>query len=604
MKKVLFHWLMAYCIPVFFLSCIFQPDFEALPASSQASSSTVITRKNYLALLKLQKEHTSSVEELEAIAAQVVQSGSNGRHTVSGGNAISGMEKIELSSKKQFIFPSRSATDTEEPAAIYAFTTESSNNTNGFILTCNDNRIGNVLAIVDEGNPLDTEDPFLKMIYANLEGYIDRTIAEYNSITDKDISQALNFVKDNNPGRVISTYSGDTEVETGQGEVIFYSASPGNGAIIFELFNDGLGGGDDSEFFMANFPHGLAEHFWEAPPPPPPGYGYRIILYSASWVWTDGHYATVPTEWNQGYAYTSPIYYNSNSPYNDIINHYGVVENVNHNQNNYLVVGCAPVAIAQLMAFHNYPAQCTIAGPYVNTPYNWAAMTASPAITPNSSAAAKTGVGVLLYEIGKRANSEYLNNVATGEEPLTGTWEGGIVKALREMGYTVPTVPITITANPRADGYFGPYNFSTIRTSIINQRPVLVVGYTAPDSASEINSNGTYGKGHAWIIDGVRNMIYQEIYKYEFYTGTSTNSNVILTLNRTFCNINFDAGQNWVHCNMGGDGENSSVTTNNKSNGWYLSGLFDAENVSFARSLREEFPYLQYHIKILPEIHY
>jgi hypothetical protein len=578
---------------ILILSCTFQPNFDVSDVSSQSSSSSsLIARKNHLALLKLQKKHTTSFEELEAIATQIVQSSSKGRSAVSGTNVIKDGKKIELKTEKQFVSSARTAAIAEEPITIYAFTTENSlNNTSGFVLTCNDNRIGNILALVDDGDPLDTEAPFLKMIYANLEGYIDRTIDEYNSISDEDIAQALNSTRNNSQSRFIATYSGDSEVETGQGEVIIYASTPQDGLVVFDS--------REPDFYLANSPTGLADHFWEPPPTLPDGYYYTVTLYLSSWSWTDGHYATLPTEWHQGAQYIPSIY--SNSPYNDLINQYGIIENVNHNSSNYLVAGCGPVAIAQLMAFHNYPTQCTLTGPYVNTPYNWTAMTMSPTVGSSSNADARTGVGVLLYEIGKRANCEYLNNATTGGLPQTGIWEGGIVKTLREMGYTIPTVPLTITANPRANGYFGPYNFYTIRTSIINQRPVLVDGFDT-QTTTGLNSNGQYSGGHIWVIDGVRNMLYQEVYKYELYTDIDSDPNIVLFADRTFCNINFDAGWNWVHCNIGWGPESGDHIR--KFNGWYLSGIFDTNNVTFARSTENVPRYYQYHIGILPEIHY
>jgi hypothetical protein len=139
-------------------------------------------------------------------------------------------------------------------------------------------------------------------------------------------------------------------------------------------------------------------------------------------------------------------------------------------------------------------------------------------------------IAALMYEIGQKANANYVANDGTY------TSMDGLRGALQLMGYTYAPNP-----------YY--YSFPAIRQSIISQRPVIAAG---ADTAN---------KGHAWVIDGTRYMVYQECLAsgYNVYRGA----------------------QNFVHCNMGW-GKSSNVK---QANGWYQSGIFDTNNRTFARSI-------------------
>jgi hypothetical protein len=87
----------------------------------------------------------------------------------------------------------RSARSVIGPGEIpfYIFTLENqATGETGFALTCGDNRIGDILAVVEEGN-YDDDHPFLNIFYAGLSIYIENTIDIYNSITQADIENAL-----------------------------------------------------------------------------------------------------------------------------------------------------------------------------------------------------------------------------------------------------------------------------------------------------------------------------------------------------------------------------------------------------------------------------
>ncbi|MDR2394192.1 MAG: hypothetical protein LBD93_08575 [Treponema sp.] len=79
----------------------------------------------------------------------------------------------------------------EYPVEIYEVTIGDTAGENaGFILASNDDRVGNFLAIA-EGSLTDTDNPFVEVLNANLNDYINTTISEYNAITDADIEAAI-----------------------------------------------------------------------------------------------------------------------------------------------------------------------------------------------------------------------------------------------------------------------------------------------------------------------------------------------------------------------------------------------------------------------------
>jgi hypothetical protein len=80
---------------------------------------------------------------------------------------------------------------------FYVFTLEDQHTgETGFALACGDSRIGDVLAVVEQGSYDDVDNPFMGIFYAGLNAYIEDTIDVYNNITEVDIENALNKVND------------------------------------------------------------------------------------------------------------------------------------------------------------------------------------------------------------------------------------------------------------------------------------------------------------------------------------------------------------------------------------------------------------------------
>jgi hypothetical protein len=183
-------------------------------------------------------------------------------------------------------------------------------------------------------------------------------------------------------------------------------------------------------------------------------------------------------------------------------------------------VGCDPVAIGQIMAYHKYPPT-----------YNWSLLTAYPAIEPTRVGAAETPtqseVARLLYDIASAAGTQWPSS-GVGSTPVYMN-----TPALNAMGYNS-----TVT-------YYGSNSTNTImKTEIQNHRPMLHLAF------------GTYHgqeAGHAWVVDGV--LTYGS---WKYYSGWVQghsgipNGSEVLFRKRELSTL--------IHHNWGWDGRN---------NGWY-----------------------------------
>jgi hypothetical protein len=195
-------------------------------------------------------------------------------------------------------------------------------------------------------------------------------------------------------------------------------------------------------------------------------------------------------------------YWHQNAPYgNDCPNRIG---------------GCAPLAAAQIMAYHKHPAQ------FDGHTYNWDAITATPTL-PAGSTGAIAAAG-LIYDIAEAAGAVY------------NTW----------------TTDIYTTHQIRNAIWFFSYNCSeplsydeeSIMGDINDEQPILITGFD------------NRGEGHAWVIDGYnrRNVIYTYYYMDAPTVVYDTRVHTIST---------------FFHCNLGWGGD---------SNGYYNANSFLHKN--------------------------
>jgi hypothetical protein len=161
------------------------PDVAAAESPNDETESA-LTPHDYLALLKTQETHKVSVDDLQKMAAGLLEKPPHGRSVSSAENVVRGIKKLPISNSRNFIGfagPGRSAeaVPETEPVEIYELSVgQPDTESEGFILASNDIRIGAILAIA-EGSLEDANEEFLEVLNANLQDYIDATIAEYNA---------------------------------------------------------------------------------------------------------------------------------------------------------------------------------------------------------------------------------------------------------------------------------------------------------------------------------------------------------------------------------------------------------------------------------------
>jgi hypothetical protein len=273
-------------------------------------------------------------------------------------------------------------------------------------------------------------------------------------------------------------------------------------------------------------------------------------VVSASWSWTGGYDTLIPVQWHQ------------EDPYNYYIDlaYDGIINNVPR-------ASCGPVAMGQLMSYWGHPTTSTWNFNYTNPyfsfnsySYNWSNM------RNNFTSINQTGayaVAALMYELWCRSVTTYTpagyDVYGVHHDAYTNTYTTGIVNALTQMGYTTPAS-------------FSTYNYSTVRSSIINHRPVIVLGQTAETAAEG-------GEGHFWVIDGVRKMTYTEN----------------LADGMVYVWDNWD----FVYCNVGW----AKYTTIH--NAWYASGIFDFRDGYQSYVPRTIIPqYYKYRLEMLPNVYW
>ena len=178
--------------------------------------------------------------------------------------------------------------------------------------------------------------------------------------------------------------------------------------------------------------------------------------------------------------------------------------------------GCAPLAAAQIMAYHKYPEQ------FDGHIYNWDAMTAIPELSPGSTGA--IAAAELIYDIAKAAGAVY------------NTWTTDI--------YTTHQIRNAIWFFSYNCSEPLSYNEESIIGNINNEQPILIVGFD------------DRGEGHAWVIDGYRR---NDVHYTYYYIDTpdvvyDTRVHTIAT---------------YFHCNLGWGGD---------SNGYYNASSFLHKN--------------------------
>jgi hypothetical protein len=493
---------------------------------TEKEGSIALSRQDILALQHLEENHEVSEDELQNRLVEFLKGESLSRNAGWMESAIVGSKKYIARVEKGFSSKTsnlRSADDPEEPSDIpfYVFDLQNGQKgTEGYAIACGDSRIGDIIAVVDDGVLESEPTPFDVIFYTNMEHYIDKTIEDYNSVTDEDIQAALAKLLD------------EADVE------ITYGAS--------------IGSNRAADRTVVN-------------------YYYNIIPQSQSYIRSSlEEPLTAKTLWDQ-----------DDEPYNSVIKaYYGYNYNV--------LAGCVPVAMAQIMAYHEWPGSFqsnltkSFKDPYTKAtrypraiPYNWPAMKTKKDAADLATAEAKTQVGALLLDAGAAVKVNYSTSKAYPED---------VPAAFKSLKYNVPSG-------------LQSYDFNAVKASIDNKKPIFIGGYSGYELIYIYKyflwfkwydrTETQYIGGHAWVIDDYR--IKQQLSAsiiLEFSDRTKEE--------RPLRNI-YLLSEELVHCNLG-YGSGSNLT------GWYKSGVFDTATGVIEEERMNDPGNYTYKVQIVPNI--
>ena len=203
------------------------------------------------------------------------------------------------------------------------------------------------------------------------------------------------------------------------------------------------------------------------------------------------------TKWNQWYPYNS-VYCQT----------YGYVNQP---------VGCAVIAISQIMAYHNMN--------MTNTNFNWNIINNfTPGYANVASEGEKTYIGNYVYQVRQAITSNPMEAIGINQVALF----------------------MTLKTNYENISYTS-YSRSSTVSMLNNDNPVYIRGHESGDN-----------EGHAWVIDGYH---YYKIDEWErSYIGTIVDEEEIVAT------YYYDL----LHCNYGWLG---------KCDGYYTEGIFDPEHL-------------------------
>jgi len=213
-------WILPLCVLV--TGCNFEkPDINN---SNSFSDTQNYNRREELAILKAQSSHTVSIDNLSVMVDGVLNTKNESRNVNDAAPlAISEVKKLPALTKNKFINRikgTRSLTtqSEDEQIELYNFVIANPDNENpGFVLTSNDIRIGFILAIVENGDVENNDNPFTDIFNTGLVNYIEETIILYNDISPEEIDSALEKWYDTEPEArsLTSRWMGDEWQATG-----------------------------------------------------------------------------------------------------------------------------------------------------------------------------------------------------------------------------------------------------------------------------------------------------------------------------------------------------------------------------------------------------
>ncbi len=236
------------------------------------------------------------------------------------------------------------------------------------------------------------------------------------------------------------------------------------------------------------------------------------------WTYSNVVEPLVPVTWGQG------------KPYNDSVFCYSV----SHSDMINAKTGCVATAVAQLMAFWQYP---SVVG---NMTMDWEAITSTPSISSYETTSRRSQVAYLLKVIGKGIGTSYGVNSSGAKTSNARDW-------MKRHGY-------------KGGGKYD-FDYNRVKSSLLNGWPVLARGNRNFHGFKIFGYHiGKYSGGHSWIVDGCkeRTRLMEVTISYIFKGQTVTHVRTI------------PQSEKWLYCNWGWYGS---------SNGWLPAGSFNVPKV-------------------------
>lgn len=207
------------------------------------------------------------------------------------------------------------------------------------------------------------------------------------------------------------------------------------------------------------------------------------------------------------------------SPYNY---YYPQDGNLVYTYNGKTATGCVPVALGQIMAYYRHPVS------YNGYVYNWNEISSKPEYDKDEFTTASLNTAHLIHDIAIAGDAVIGNGASM--------YFSGALQVMDKFEYKYK---------------YSNFNYDNLKQSIERNRPVFVVGW-------DENNNE---KGHAWIVDGIKEMSEYKIYHrpnppYEVFNTEPTGN--------TVC---------YYHCNWGWGGKDDAYCLNVfiPNNKWTLS---------------------------------
>ncbi|MDR2600950.1 MAG: C10 family peptidase [Spirochaetaceae bacterium] len=450
-----------------------------------------LTQKDYLALMKTRESHKVSVEELQKIAAGVA-AGNGEARSAAAQSVITGVRQVPVSVNGRF------AGFTPKGARSAVSAEPESEPVEIYEFS-----VGLAGSPEAESFVLGSTDDRIGNVLAITEGSLEEADETFVEVFNANLQEYIDAT--------IEEYNGisEADIEAALGKAL---AEDVKGARA-----------------LSNHWSGINLDGWQA------------YSYTSNFVAQKN--PLLNTKWGQG---SKGSYSVSDYAYNNYIRH---LMGANY------IAGCGPVAMAQIIAYHNYiksvasykPAPFNIAnvGEWSGT-YNLSQIRNMPAITNASPPQIKGQVAALMYQVGKLASANY-------QENNTGVNISGVKNAFETLGYSITNYAYATSLSETSNSSTIYYSTTpaTIKSALDNNRPIYTRGQPST------------GSGHAWVMDGYGSMTSYREYFYNAKTGATT----YVTITLSNCLM--------VHCNLGWNGN---------ANGWYTYGIFDTVNRTLLES--------------------